>query len=166
MDAIIYTSNTGRTKAYAEMLGKKLDLPVYALQEKKSPNGSIIYMGWIMAGKVEGYQKAVKRYRVQAVIGVGMGKSGAQDDEIRRGNHVPYDIPTFTLQGGFDLNALHGIYHFMMSFMARTVGKKLAEKTNRTADEDDMLLMMREGGNRVAEENLAAVLEWYGKEKR
>jgi hypothetical protein len=37
----------------------------------------------------------------------------------------------------------------------------LVEKTDRTPEEDDMLDMMRCGGERVKKENLSAVLDWY-----
>ena len=35
MDAIVYTSNTGFTEKYAKLLGGKLFLPVYSLEEAK-----------------------------------------------------------------------------------------------------------------------------------
>ena len=42
--AILYTSNTGFTRQYAQMLGGKLGLPVYPLQEAFSelPRGSSV----------------------------------------------------------------------------------------------------------------------------
>ena len=49
----------------------------------------------------------------------------------------------------------------MMEIMVKTTGKALAEKKDRTPDEDDMLDMMRCGGERVKAENLSAVLDWY-----
>lgn len=55
LNAIIYTSNTGYTREYAQMLGQKLRLPVYALEEAASrlDSGScVLYLGWLMAGKV------------------------------------------------------------------------------------------------------------------
>lgn len=33
IDAIVYVSNTGYTKAYAQMLGNQTGLPVYPLEE-------------------------------------------------------------------------------------------------------------------------------------
>lgn len=35
MNAIIYTSNTGTTKEYAELLGHHTGLPVYSLKKAK-----------------------------------------------------------------------------------------------------------------------------------
>ena len=36
MKAIIYTSNTGSTAAYAKLLGKEWNLPVYNTQQTKN----------------------------------------------------------------------------------------------------------------------------------
>ena len=49
----------------------------------------------------------------------------------------------------------------MMEIMVKTAGKGLAEKNDRTTEEDDMLDMMLHGGERVKAENLSAVLDWY-----
>lgn len=74
---------------------------------------------------------------------------------------IPAGIPLFTLQGNFDVKKLHGVYRLMMEIMVKTAGKGLAKKKDRTPDEDDMLDMMRCGGERVKAENLSAVLDWY-----
>lgn len=166
MNAIVYTSNTGYTAQYAQLLGGKLDLPVYSLEAAKkelAADTEIIYLGWLMAGQVKGYKQAAKLYKIAAVCGVGMGVGGSQIEEIRKGNTIPENIPVFTLQGGFELNKLHGIYKFMMSIMKRTEGKKLAAKPDKTAEEQDMLDLLLNGGSRVSQENLRPVLDWYGK---
>ena len=49
----------------------------------------------------------------------------------------------------------------MMEIMVKTAGKGLAEKKDRTPEEDDMLDMMLHGGERVNAENLSAVLDWF-----
>lgn len=118
-----------------------------------------------MAGSVRGYAAAARRYRVRAVCGVGMGQTGTQTDGVRKKTAVPADVPVFTLQGNFDLKKLHGIYRPMMALMVRTAGKKLAEKRDRTPEEDDMLDMLCGGGERVSADNLSAVLNWYRLEK-
>ena len=53
MKAIIYTSNTGSTAEYVQLLGRELNLSVHSLQQVKNKvpaGGEIIYLGWIMAG--------------------------------------------------------------------------------------------------------------------
>lgn len=163
-NAIVYTSNTGYTAQYASLLGKRTGLPVYSLEEagKALPAGNrIIYLGWLMAGKVQGYAKAAKRYQVAAVCGVGMGANGSQLAEVRKGNAMGDGLPLFTLQGGFDMGKLKGIYKLMMRVMAKTLGKSLANKQDRTAEEDQMLRLLTQGGSCVSEENLQPVLDWF-----
>ena len=163
-NAIVYTSNTGYTRQYAKLLGDKTDLPVYSLDEagaKLPPTTSILYLGWLMAGKVQGYAKAAKHYRVAAVCGVGMGATGSQLADVRKANSLGDELPLFTLQGGFDMSKLKGVYKLMMLVMAKTVGKSLADKQDRTAEEDQMLHLLTQGGSCVSEENLQPVLDWF-----
>lgn len=164
MNAIIYTTNTGSTECYAKLLAQKTGLPVYSLADAKdavSEGAEVIYLGWIAAGAVKGYTKAAKRYHIRAVCGVGMGQTGTQADSVRKKTAVPVNIPLFTLQGNFNVKKLHGIYRSMMEIMVKTVSKALAEKSDRTPEEDDMLDMMLHGGERVKVENLGAVLDWF-----
>ena len=168
MDAILYTTNTGSTEHYARLLAEQTKLPVYSLAEAKKevPAGTeVIYLGWIMAGSVKGYADAAKRYSISAVCGVGMGQTGTQTGSVRKKSAIPEAIPLFTLQGNFDVKKLHGIYRPMMEIMVKTAGKSLAEKKDRTPEEDDMLEMMIRGGERVKAENLSAVLDWYNAQR-
>ena len=162
--AIVYTSNTGYTAEYARLLGQGTGLPVYALSEaaeKLNSGEAILYLGWLMAGKVQGYGKAAKRYSICAVCGVGMGATGSQMEDVRKTNALPASLPLFTLQGGFDMAKLHGIYKFMMTVIAKTTGKRFAAKADRTAEEDHMLELLTHGGSCVREEHLKDVLAWY-----
>ena len=90
-----------------------------------------------------------------------MGATGSQLDDVRKSNALPEDMPVFTVQGGFDMQRLRGIYRFMMKTMAGTLGKRLAAKADRTPDEDAMLDMLLHGGSHVSPENLSGVLGWY-----
>ena len=167
MNAIVYTTNTGSTKRYAELLARKTGLPAYSMAEaeRSVPTGAeIIYLGWIMAGFVKGYA-AAKRWSVRAVCAVGMGRTGTQTDSVRKKSAIPASIPVFTLQGNFDVKKLRGVYRLMMELMVKTAGKSLAAKPGRTPEEDDMLDMMLHDGQRVGIENLRAVLDWYGAQK-
>ena len=92
---------------------------------------------------------------------MGMGVTGSQLQDVRKANPIPVKTPVFTLQGGFDMQRLKGIYKFMMTVMAKTAGKGLAQKADRTPDEDAMLELLTNGGSRVSLDNLDAVLRWY-----
>lgn len=164
MDAIIYTTNTGSTGQYAKLLAQETGLPAYSFAEAKKrvfAGAEVVYLGWIMAGSVKGYVGAAKKYQVRAVCGVGMGKTGTQTDSVRKKSVIPANIPLFTLQGNFNVKKLHGIYRFMMEIMVKTVGKGLAENSDRTPEGNDMQDMMFRGGERVKAENLSAILDWY-----
>lgn len=159
LTAIVYVSNTGYTARYAKLLSEKTGLPAYTLDVacKELPQGTpVIYMGWLMAGSVKDYRKAAKRFAVQAVCGVGLGDTGAQDDAARKACGLPADFPVFTLQGGMDLQKLRGPYKLAI----RMLTKGMAAKKNRTPGEERMLTLLIQGGDYVCEENLSAVLRW------
>ena len=169
MRAIVYTSNTGSTAKYAKLLSHQICVPSYSMEEAKTKvklGAEIIYMGWIMAGKIKGYPEAARKYRIQAVCSVGMGQTGTQLAEVRTKNKVPQRIPLFTLQGTFDIKKLHGVYKMMMNVMVKTAGKALADKSDRTSEDDDMLDMMMNGSERVKAENLKHIIDWYDTAER
>ncbi len=168
IQAIVYTSNAGTTEQYAKIIGEKTGFPVYSLKNAcgLAAGTEIIYLGWLMAGIVQGYKKAAKLYTIRALCGVGMGETGSQIEDIKKANTVSDSMPVFTMRGGFDIKKLHGIYRFMMGVMRKTAGKKLSEKTDRTPDEDIMLDMMMNGRSYVSEKNAATVLDWLGKEQQ
>lgn len=103
-EAIVYTSNTGYTRQYAQMLGEKTGLPIYALEEAacRLPGGSpILYLGWVRASRVKGFSRASKLFSVCAVGAVGLCPAGTQTDVVRQASSIPESVPLFTLQGGF-----------------------------------------------------------------
>ena len=157
--AIVYISETGFTARYAAILSKKLALPAYPLAEAMTtlPAGTpVIHMGWLMAGSVVGCKKAAKRFAIEAVIGVGLGDTGAQDDAARKACKLPADVPVFTVQGGMDHAKLKGGYKVGITILT----KVMAAKKNRTPDEDKMLDLLLKGGDYVSEKELSAVLAW------
>ena len=165
--AIVYTSNTGYTAQYAALLAKKTGLHAYALDEalEKVPDGAaVIYMGWIMAGKIQGFITAVKHYQVAAVCGVGMNPTGSQLPMVRQANGLGENMPVFTLQGGLNMDKLHGFKKLILKIMGGTIGKQLMAKQDRTPEEDAILDMFRNGGDRVSMQNLKDVAAWYERE--
>ena len=168
IQAIVYTSETGTTAQYAHMLAERTGLPVYALKEAGSTlaaNTEIAYLGWVMASGVKGFADAAKRYRVRMVCAVGMAATGTQTDEVRKASAIPADTALFTLQGGFYLEKLRGMYRLMMRLMRKALIKQLSEKPNRTPADEDMIALLEHGGNRVSEANLAQPLAWLAAQK-
>lgn len=160
--AIVYTSKTGFTEQYAKMLGKKLSLSVYSIDEAKkqlSKGDNIIYLGWICANNVKGFSHAKKHFSVCAVCGVGLCDTGALTTEVRKATKIPEQIPVFTLQGGFDRNKLKGINKLLISMLT----KGLASQTQRTEQDNRMLELLSKDADYVSEDNLKDILEWYSK---
>ena len=162
--AIVYTSNTGYTAEYARMLGGEINLPVYTLEEaaKALPEkAEIIYLGWVMGSLIRGLDKARKRYSVRAAGAVLMGASGSQIPEMRKMNKIPENLALFSLQGGFDMNRLKGVYKFMMKFMTKALIRDIEAKAEKSVDDERILGLLKNGGSCVSRENLEPLLAWY-----
>ena len=167
MKAIVYTSNAGHTKQYAELLGKRLDLPVYDLKSAAGsvPSGSdIIYMGWLCKAKIKGYSQARSRYKVKALCPVGMWPAYMHERYKVAGKNKSGDTPMYYLQGGLDNSKLHGFYMLFMAWMCNALIKRLNVMDHRTELEDELLVMVRDGKNYVSDENLNWIVKWYEEE--
>ena len=158
--AIVYTSKSGFTRQYAQILGKELRLPVYSLEDaiyglrQYSP---ILYLGWIHASNIQGFRKAAKRFVICAVCGVGLCDTGTLLNEVRKATSIAEELPLFTLQGGFDRSKLKGMDKMLIYMLT----KGLSSKQQRTEQEDRMLQLLQTDGCYVSKENLRAVLDWY-----
>ena len=160
MKAIVYTSNTGFTKEYADMLKVKLGLPLYEIDEAKKhlkKGTEIIYMGWLFASQVKGYKKASRRYNIKAVCGIGLADTGCLLNEVRKAISLPDHIPLFTIQGGMRLSKLKGINKSMIKMLT----KVFANKKNPTDDDKRMVELLTTEASYVKEENLTSFLKWY-----
>lgn len=159
MTAIVYTTNTGSTKRYAEMLGEKTGFPVFDLGNAASveKDSEIIYLGWVMAGSVQGLEQAREAFgSLKAVCAVGTLPGEKAEADIKEKNNITE--PFFFLQGAFDLSKLKGMYKMMMGMMVRMMKSKLKESN----DPDSKLILetFEKGMDFVSEDNLAPVLEW------
>ena len=77
--AIVYKSTTGSCKKYADLLSARLHIPAFPLGKEYIPaDTKIIYVGWLFAGKIMGYDKAAKKYDIGAVVQVGMSPVSAK----------------------------------------------------------------------------------------
>lgn len=164
LKAIIFTSETGYTRKYAEILAEKLNIPAYELKsvnpKSLKQEDSVIYLGWLMAGNIKGYKKAAKTFNVEAVCAVGMSASEVQSIEALKQQNQVIDKPLFYLQGGLNIDKLNGFNKFLMKIVKAAASKRLSEKPDRTEQESEMLEIFKKGGGRVDEKNLVEVLEW------
>ena len=165
MKVIVYTSNTGHTAAYSKILGAKIGLPVYALNEaaKKLQKGTeIIYLGWLFANNIKGYKKATKKYKISAICAVGLCDTGTAVAEVRKANSISEETPLFTMQGGMDKTKLRGINKFMINMLT----KGLSSKKERTENDERMLELLTHDKNYVSEENIIAFMKWFNEQTK
>jgi len=165
---IVYTSNSGYTAQYARLLGAA---PLVVLltgsrwvvpnPQMAAPAGS-----WLMAGKLQGYEKAKKQYTIRAACAVGMGPaSQANADKLHAALSLPADVPVFTLQGGFDIRKLRGPYKWIMTLKCKQIRKTLEGKDHLSAAQQLTYDMATTGASAVSAENLAPIITWYEQTK-
>ena len=159
MTAIVYVSNTGSSKAYAEMLSEKTGISAYDFRNCSSvpEDAEVIFIGWVMAGAIQGLKEAREKFgSLKAVIAVGMMKSEKQDNDLKEKNAITE--PFFSLPGAFDMKKLTGMYKMMMGMMVKMMKSKLKEMDDPKTK--DVVEKFEEGFDMVDEKHLSEVLEF------
>ena len=150
IDAIVYSSLSGSCEEYAHRMSAALHVPFFTEQSHICPTGrKVVYIGWLLAGKVVGLDKAKERYNVVGVVSVGMGAPAANAEEVcRKKNGLGADVAVFPLQGRFDLKRLPLPYRLNMKVKIKDIAKRLnakAAKTTLTPAEQACLTMATVG---------------------
>lgn len=155
---IVYESKTGFTKKYAHMLAAKTGMKVFGVKElsEVNPQEEIIFLGWLKAGKIQGFDK-LKKYNVKAVCGSGTGRADVTDNEAIMESNKIKGIPFFYLRGGcLPLRELKGMDKIMMSMFL----KMLKSRKDKDESIKEGIYNIENGYDGVKEENLKPVLEW------
>lgn len=164
ISAIVYTSGTGFTRRYAQLLSRAAAIPAYDLEGGQLPAGgtSVVYLGWLRAGGIVGLSKARKRWDVRSVCAVGM----APDNDLKTlAEHNRVDCPLFYVQGGYAPEKLKGMNKLVMAFVTKLIAKAQAKQA-KTPEDLEQLALFRTGCDFVDEANLAPVLSWLREERR
>lgn len=159
MATIIYCSNTGSSKRYAELLSEKTGLPCvdYTKRADVSPEEEIIFIGWIMAGAIQGLKEVRESFsNIKAICGVGMMKGEKYEEETKAKNEITE--PYFFLAGDFDMSKLKGMYKMMMGMMLKMIKGKAKESGDEKAGE--MIKMLEDGIILFDEAELDSVIEF------
>ena len=160
---IVYTSNTGNTRQYANYLKEDLGLPAYHLERlpENAYDEDAIYLGWIMAGSVAGYKKAAAFVNIKCVVGVGMSPEvDGMADKLREKMSVPDDVPVFYLQGGYDRKKLKGYHKALMVAVEKVILRNFKDMSEEEKAENPTYRMIKEGYSVVSKDRLAGVLAW------
>lgn len=156
---IVYCSNTGSAKKYAELLNEKTGLPCVDISKRSSVSADeeIIFIGWIMAGSLQGLKEVRETFSdIKAVCGVGMMKGEKATEETKAKNGITE--PYFFLPGDFDMKKLKGMYKMMMGMMLKMVKGKIKESGDEKGEE--MLKMLENGIILFDEKEIEQVVEF------
>ena len=150
---ILYTSCTGSCRKYAELLSEALGIPACRLEDApKADDSKIIYIGWLMAGKVMGYGKAKEKYIVGALVPVGMSMyPRCGTDDVKKSNKVPDYTQIFPVQGGFHMDKLPLPFRLIMKLKNPQIVKELEKKAALTPAQQAILQMAKTGDGEPAE---------------
>lgn len=161
---ILYETNTGTAKRYAELISEKTGCPCFSTAQcGEVPAGSrVVFIGWVMAGNIQGLKKARDTFgSLLAVCAVGMMKSQKQDDELKEKNAVTEEL--FSLPGAFDMSKLSGMHKMMMGMMLKMM-KSEVKKSNDPQGEE-ILGMLEKGFDIFDEEAATAVVAFIEQNK-
>lgn len=165
INAIVYSSNTGFTAQYAKILGEKTGLPVYTIAEADSAlaaGADIIYLGWVLAGRIKDWGNVAARYNIQAVCAVGVGSGKASAAVIRENMQFKKKYPLFAIPGGLEIKKLRGLNRFIIKRLRASSIKNLSAKKNLSESERITLSLLNDGGSAVDEKYLEPVLALLG----
>lgn len=156
MKAVLYESNAGSTKRYAEMLSEKLGVPAYSLKEAQKAlqkDEEAVFLGWVFANKIQGLSKAQKRWNLVCACAVGINPRSDKYIEILKESN-PTDIPIFYLRGKLDLTKLKWLQRKLLE----TIRADL-EKQNKPGTEE-MISILKNGCDLVSEDMLKETIAY------
>ena len=134
---IIYTSQTGFTKRYAEWIAEKSQADIFTLKDVQIKNETFfneydatIYAGWCMAGKVVKLEwfleKAANlKEKKLAIVAVGASPNEAPEVEVAMGNLLSDEqkqyIKVFYCQGGINYDKMKFPFKFAMKMFSNSL---------------------------------------------
>lgn len=162
MKAIVYNSNTGSTKEYAQMISKATGIPCVSFKEAKktlTKNDEVVFMGCILANMISKYKAAKNLFNIKAVCGCGLSLPDSEQVAKMPADNQLGDTPFFFLQGNFDMNKLKGFKKFMMNTMMNMSLKSEDPKQKEFGN------VLKVGGTFVSEKNIIAVVKFINSNK-
>lgn len=142
---IVYGSEYGTTKRYADELSNKTGIKAFAYTDTHNLTtyDKILYLGGLYAGGVLGLAKTMKQFPINSsqtfiIVTVGLADPNIQSntDSIKRAiaNQIPIEIynkaKIFHLRGGVDYQKLHFKHKVMMKLLYHKVKNLPPEQQN------------------------------------
>lgn len=144
--AIIYVSQTGFTKQYAEWLSEEVqgDCMTVAEAEKKDLSGydAVVFGGWCFAGsikKLDWFKKKAAQWADKKKVVYAVGASPLENPELQEGLRKNFtdeewaQISVFYCPGGLCYEKMNGVSRVMMKMFVRMLAKNKSEKEQAMA---------------------------------
>ena len=151
---VIYTSQTGFTKKYAEWISARVNANLLTIEEAKKKKkdfyeeyDAIVYGGWAMAGSVVGskwFLKEALSWRSKRLVIFCVGASPEENPDVEVSlNKLLTDeqrtyIRAFYCQGGLDYSRMKAPSRMAMKALASSLTKK-KDASQKEKDMADML---------------------------
>lgn len=165
---VIYNSQTGFTKRYAEWIAEETGADCFELSEakKKSMDGydAIIFGGWACAGgisKLSWFKGNIDKWSGKKLIAFCVGGSPLENPEIDvalRQNFSPVEwekVSVFYCPGGFNYEKMSAPSKLMMKMFI----KALKAKKDKTEEEEVMVKMIASSYDITDKKYIEPILE-------
>ncbi len=139
------------------MLSEATGLPAFSLREaggKLKLNDEVFYLGWVMQGRIKGYNRAAMRYSIVGACGVGMNEqteNAAKEIREKTGITNPR-IKVFYARGAFDMDKLDNVHRLFMSIVLKALKEGKGQ--------EEMIKLLECGGDFVDFQNVKAAADW------
>ncbi len=162
---IIYNSLTGFTEKYAKLLAKNLGFEAKSLNDYKQipKNSEVIFLGWVYAGFIQGLKKAERKFKVKAIIAVGVSdETETTILNLAKQNKIS-ERELFFLRGGVAIDKLKGFKKFLLSMVLKSQynHEQQVENLSGKKMEINWLDVLQNGIDFVDEKKLKPIIQWY-----
>ena len=142
MDIIIFGTQYGTAKRYAEELSRRTDIPCVSYEEIDDINiyNTIVYIGSLYAGGVQGMKKTMSKYvagndkkLIVATVGLAAPTDKENTDHIKGG--VKKQLPAGVYEKATVLHLRGAIDYTKLSFKHKTMMGLLVRKAKNLPEE-------------------------------
>lgn len=170
---VIYNSQTGFTKRYAEWIAEKSGADCYELRQAKKKSmdnyDAIIYGGWACAGgisKLSWFKGNINKWEGKKLIAFCVGGSPIENPEIDPALEKNFTteerkrVSVFYCPGGFNYEKMSATSKLMMKMFV----KALKAKKNKTQEDEIMIKMISSSYDISDIKYIEPILEYLNEE--
>ena len=165
--AIVYNSETGYTKKYAEMLSECISLPMFNIEDAKKllrKGSEIIFMSWVKNGKLQNYNQVSKYFKIKMVAIDGLDNLTDNQKIFFKGQNNIDCNKLYFLKGGIDLGKLSYINRQKLESYTKKLKEKYLKTGNVSTEDYEFVEMCEKGGSYINIKYLKDMVEEFKKE--